>query len=260
MAPPYPARTMAPSTRKSPPGSSFELYARAMLDRWLGKSATVEFERDDGYRSESKIDSYFTPPSKWPRMEREAIKLVRGRTLDLGCGPGRHAIFLQKKGFDVVGVDASPTQVALARIRGLANVYQASVRRLPRGLGTFHSVLMLGNNLGLAGDLPRFRRFLRELRGITRNGGRLIGHSRIPGTWSEDHLPYVKWNVRRGRPAGLLTLRVRYKGRVGDWFDLLLIPPDELAKAAHETGWDLVRVIWEGGYQPGDYVGVLEKR
>src|SRR5437660_1092339 len=137
MAPPYPARTMAPSTRKSPPGSSFELYARAMLDRWLGKSATVEFER---------------------------------------------------------------------------------------------------------------------------NGGRLIGHSRIPGTWSEDHLPYVKWNVRRGRPAGLLTLRVRYKGRVGDWFDLLLIPPDELAKAAHETGWDLVRVIWEGGYQPGDYVGVLEKR
>src|SRR5207248_5116297 len=90
-----------------------------------------------------------------------------------------------------------------------------------------------------------------ELRGITRTGGRLIGHSRIPGTWSEDHLPYVKWNVRRGRPAGLLTLRVRYKGRVGDWFDLLLIPPDELAKAAHETGWDLVRVIWEGGYQPG---------
>src|SRR2546429_682599 len=174
MAPPYPARTMARSTRKSPPGSSFELYARAMLDRWLGKSATV--------------------------------------------------------------------------------------RRLPRGLGTFHSVLMLGNNLGLAGDLPRFRRFLRELRGITRNGGHLIGHSRIPGTWSEDHLPYVKWNVRRGRPAGLLTLRVRYKGRVGDWFDLLLIPPDELAKAAHETGWDLGRVIWEGGSQPGDYVGVLEKR
>src|SRR5947207_7294367 len=146
MAPPYPARTMARSTRKSPPGSSFELYARAMLDRWLGKSATVEFERDDGYRSESKIDSYFTPPSKWPRMEREAIKLVRGRTLDLGCGPGRHSIFLQKKGFDVVGVDASPTKVALARIRGLTEMGQggscqeaarmvASINQLDRRCG-----------------------------------------------------------------------------------------------------------------------------
>src|SRR5947199_10640242 len=117
MAPPYPARTMARSTRKAPSGSSFELYARAMLDRWLGKSVTVEFARDDGYRSETKIDSYFTPPSKGPRMEREAVKLVRGRTLDLDCGPGSHALFRQKKGFDVVGVDACPPQMASARIR-----------------------------------------------------------------------------------------------------------------------------------------------
>src|SRR5256886_14575005 len=91
-------------------------------------------------------------------MEREAIRLVRGRVLDLGCGPGRHALFLQRKGFDVVGVDASPTQVALARIRGLANVYPASVRRLPRGLGAFQSLLLLGNNLGPAGDVPPFPR------------------------------------------------------------------------------------------------------
>ncbi len=251
---------MPKSSQKPLPGSSFELYARAMLDHWLGKRVVVEFERDDGYRSASKIDTYFAPPSRWPRMEREALRLVRGRVLDLGCGPGRHALFLQKKGFDVVGVDASPTQVALARIRGLVLAYEASVRRLPRGLGTFDTVLMLGNNLGLPGDLPRTRRFLRELREITRKRARLIGNSRIPGTWSDDHLPYVKRNLRRKRPPGLITLRVRYKGKVGDWFDLLLVSPEELARLAEGTGWELVRVIWEGGYMPGDYVGVLERR
>jgi SAM-dependent methyltransferase len=251
---------MAKARPKPAPGSSFELYARAMLDHWLGKKVTVEFEREDGLRRGSKVASYFTPPSRWPRMEQEAIRLVRGRVLDLGCGPGRHALFLQKKGFDVVGVDASPTQVALARIRGVNHVYPGSVRRLPQGLGTFNTVLMMGNNLGIAGDVPRVRRFLRDLRGITRKGARLIGHSRIPGTWSEDHLPYVKANLRRGRPPGLLTLRVRYKGRVGDWFDLLLIPPEELARLGQEAGWDLVRVIWERGYAPGDYIGVLSRR
>lgn len=251
---------MAKSSAKAPPGSSFELYARAMLDHWLGKKAVVEFERDDGYRSGSKIDSYFAPPSKWPRMEQEAMRLVRGRVLDLGCGPGRHVLYLQKKGVDVVGVDASPTQVALARIRGVQHVYQATVRRLPQGLGTFNSVLMMGNNLGIAGDVPRVRRFLRDLREITRKGARLIGHSRIPGTWSDVHLPYVKWNLRRKRPPGLITLRVRYKGQVGDWFDLLLVSPEELARLGQETGWELVRVIWEGGYMPGDYIGVLERR
>jgi SAM-dependent methyltransferase len=245
---------------RPPPGSSFELYARAMLDHWLGKKVVVEFERDDGYRSRSNVESYFTPPSKWPRMEREALRQVRGRVLDIGCGPGRHALYLQKKRFRVVGIDASPTQCALARIRGLQEVFEASVHRLPRGLGRFDTALMMGNNLGLAGDVPRMRRYLRELREIMTPRGRLIGHSRIPGTWSEDHLPYVKRNLARRRPPGLITLRVRYKERIGDWFDLLLIPPEELARVAHETGWELMHVVWEGGYAPGDYVGVLERR
>src|SRR5205823_5594069 len=97
-------------------------------------------------------------------------------------------------------------------------------------------------------------------RSDSRPGERVSGERPAVAAGAEDHLPYVKWNVRRGRPPGLLTLRVRYKDRVGDWFDLLLIPPEELARLAHETGWDLERVIWEGGYQPGDYVGVLGRR
>ena len=251
---------MAKKAAKPLPGSSFELFARAMLDHWMGKKAVVTFERDDGYLDDSSLEIYFAPASKWPRMEREALREVKGRVLDLGCGPGRHVLHLQKRGYDVVGLDASPTQVALARIRGVLNVYQGNVRQIPRGLGTFDSAIMMGNNLGLAGDVPRMRRFLKDLKTIMRRKGRLIGHSRIPGTWSPVHLPYVKWNLERGRPAGLITLRVRYKGQVGDWFDLLLIPPEELARLARETGWELTRVFWEHGYAPGDYIGVLEAR
>lgn len=251
---------MAKKGAKPLPGSSFELFARAMLDHWMGKKVVMQFERDDGYVDASSVESYFAPASKWPRMEQDAMREVKGRVLDLGCGPGRHALYLQKRGSDVVGLDASPTQVALARIRGVLNVYQGNVRQIPRGLGTFDTAIMMGNNLGLAGDVPRMRRFLRDLRSIMRRKGRLIGHSRIPGTWSPDHLPYVKWNLERHRPPGLITLRVRYKGHVGDWFDLLLIPPEELARLARETGWELTRVFWEHGYAPGDYIAVLEAR
>src|SRR5947209_1369585 len=160
----------------------------------------------------------------------------------------------------VVGIDASPTQVALARVRGLQEVYQASVQRLPRGLGMFDTVILMGNNLGLAGDLPRMRRFLRDAREITKRRGRIIGSTRIPGTWIPEHLSYVKRNIARGRPPGSLSLRGHYKGRVGEWFDLLLLSPDDLADLAHATGWDLARVIYEPRDDPTSYVGVLQRR
>ena len=246
--------------RKAPaPGSSFELFAQAMLDHWLGKRARFEFERDDGRRGRSNLAGYFEDAREWPRVERTALALARGRILDVGCGPGRHALYLQRKGFEVVGIDPSSTQCALARVRGVGQIFEGSVQRLPRGLGTFDTFLMMGNNLGLAGDLPRMRRFLRDLGRIARPRARLIGHTRVPGWWVDDHFAYVKRNVLRGRPSGLLRLRGRYKGRAGDWFDLLLVTPEELATLARDTGWDLVRVVAEDGYPNGDYIGILDR-
>ena len=245
---------------RRPRGSSFELFAQAMLDHWLGKKPVMEFERDDGYRDSSDMASYFTGPKDWQPIEREAMRFVRGRILDVGCGPGRHALHLQRRNFRVVGIDASATQVALARLRGLREVYQASVWRLPKGLGKFDTVMLMGNNLGLAGNLPRMRTFLRDLREITTARGRILGHTRIPGTWIAHHLPYVKRNIARGRPPGLIRLRVRYRGRVGDWFELLLISPDDLIALAHGTGWELTRLIWKPEVSPADYIAVLDRR
>ena len=92
------------------------MYARAMLEHWMGKRVVVEMTREDGLRRRSSMETYFASANRWSRLERDAMRLVRGRVLGLGCGPGRHALYLQKNGHDVVGLDASPTQVALARI------------------------------------------------------------------------------------------------------------------------------------------------
>jgi SAM-dependent methyltransferase len=45
----------------------------------------------------------------------ESGKVEAGRALDLGCGLGNYAIWLAGKGFDVVGVDASPTAIKIAK-------------------------------------------------------------------------------------------------------------------------------------------------
>jgi SAM-dependent methyltransferase len=45
----------------------------------------------------------------------EGGKLQPCKTLDLGCGIGNHAIYLAAKGFDVTGVDISPTAIGFAK-------------------------------------------------------------------------------------------------------------------------------------------------
>jgi SAM-dependent methyltransferase len=58
------------------------------------------------------------------------------RILDIGCGTGRHAIELAKRGYSVVGVDLSASQLAKARSNAQENhadvqFIQADARRLP---------------------------------------------------------------------------------------------------------------------------------
>ncbi|MEX2032747.1 MAG: methyltransferase domain-containing protein, partial [Dehalococcoidia bacterium] len=55
----------------------------------------------------------------------EALDLERGFTvLDVGCGPGRHALELARRGIAVTGIDASEEFIALAR-------QSADAERLP---------------------------------------------------------------------------------------------------------------------------------
>lgn len=45
----------------------------------------------------------------------EKKKILPCRTLEIGCGVGNYAIYLAKSGFDVTGIDISPTAISMAR-------------------------------------------------------------------------------------------------------------------------------------------------
>lgn len=93
----------------------------------------------------------------WPeRLQREAPLLQRAlapaplpRLLDLGCGSGEHTRFLNSLGFEVTGVDSSPSQLESARGADPGGRYiQAGLTELAGGLEAgYGGALCLGNTL-----------------------------------------------------------------------------------------------------------------
>lgn len=218
----------------------------------LAEAGHEIIERDDGFVEAGKM-GYFAPVRRWPAVERRALRYVRGRVLDVGVGAGRVALELQARGHEVVGIDVSPGAVEVARRRGVGDVRLLRFEDVDDSLGRFGTVVMYGNNFGLFARPAKAKRLLRRLRGLA---DRIVAASNDPyQTEDEAHLRYQARNVQRGRMAGELRLRVRYRDLVGPWFDYLIVSPEEMGELVEGTGWRIHRLVRdEGSY----YVAVLD--
>ena len=183
--------------------------------------------------------------------------MARGRVLDVGCGAGRHALALQARGLDVVGIDASPFAIKTARARGLKRVRLLRIENVSPALGTFDTVLMSGNNFGLFGNFQKARRLLVRFHRMTSPAARIIAESNdIYATTNPLHLAYQRHNRRRGRMSGQIRFRVRYYHYATKYYDYLMVSPAEMRQIAKGTGWHVARVLPSPG---STYFAVLEK-
>ena len=235
-----------------------DAFGHEMLAWYEGGSGPEIVERDDGLISTSAGPAmYFAPYEEWPSQEREAIAYAQGRVLDIGCGAGRHAIYLQERGHDVLGIDVSPLALEVARRRGLRQTRLLSITQVSARLGSFDTLIMFGNNWGLMGSYRRARWLLRRFRGMTTPRARLIVGSTDPyATTNPDHLAYHERNRQRGRMSGQVRIRVRHGRRASPWFDYLLVSAEEMREIVAGTGWGVSRFF------PGDgpaYAALIEK-
>jgi len=234
-----------------------DAFGSALFDHLMDRTSDpVMIERDDGLVEADDVSGYFWEFRRWGALERAAMRGVRGRVLDVGCGAGRVALHLQHRGLPVTGIDVSTLAVKVCKLRGVEDVRAMSVTQVDRRLGAFDTIVMMGGNLGLLAGRERARWLLRRFRRLTTERGRIIASSIDPlRTTDPDHLRYHRRNRLRERMPGQIHMRARYRTLATPWFDYLFMSPGELEGITNGTGWRVAQVQRD----ESQYVAVLEK-
>ena len=236
-----------------------DAFGQEMWAYYKGEEASEIVERDDGFFNVTPNNPahYFSEYEDWDVIERKAVEFVKGRVLDIGCGAGRHSLYLQKTGHDVLGIDSSPLAIKICKLRGLKRARVMSIEELSFKPGSFDTVIMLGSNFGLFGSFKKARRCLKKLHRITSTGGLIVASTRDTyKTDNADHLEYHEFNRKRGRMAGQLRLRIRFRKCIGRWFDYLIVSKKEMEDIFKGTGWQVRQFI---DSDDSAYIAIIEK-
>ena len=99
----------------------------------------------------------------------------------MGCGAGTHALYLQKKGLDVTGIDVSPLAIKICKLRGLRKTQVLSFEQIDKfPVNSFDTVIMMGNNFGLFGSFRKAKILLRKLFRIMSPDGLIVAVTTDP--------------------------------------------------------------------------------
>ena len=187
-----------------------------------------------------------------PEIERKALDMANGKTLDVGAGSGCHSLVLQGKGIDVTAIDISPLSVETMKDRGVKKVIEQDFFALK---GQYDTVLMLMNGIGIVGTLERLPRFFSQLGEILAPGGQLLCDSSDISYVFEDENGMIDIPNEMGY-YGEHSFRMQYKDTIGEPFDWLYIDADTLKEKAAKNGY-AVEVVAEGEHY--DYLARITK-
>lgn len=197
--------------------------------------------------------------SEMPKLEQKALQLANGRVLDVGCGAGSHALFLQnQRKLDVTAMDISPKAIDVCKLRGVQNALKQDVMtyELPISEPLFDTILLLMNGTGICGKLKLISGFLFQLKSLlSENGQILVDSSDLIYMFDEDE-DGGKWISTDMDYYGELVFQMTYKNEHEDSFPWLYVDFNTLQNAAHANGLTCELVMEGENY---DYLARLQK-
>ena len=165
-----------------------DLFGKAILDFYnTNNPANILTETSISVSDEMDICYMFRDYTDMPLVEKIALDNCCGSILDVGCGAGSHAIYLQNdKNLKVTAIDFSENAITTCKLRGLQSCeivnffnFQSNVK--------YDTILLLMNGTGICGKLSNLNTFLQKLlTHLAKDGQILIDSTDISYMYDRD--------------------------------------------------------------------------
>ena len=234
--------------------SKMDPMGRAIADYHKNKTASKlrvfspMFEED-----EIPLTTLFRTYKSMPEIERKALDMAKGKTLDVGAGSGCHSLVLQERDIDVTAIDISPLSVETMKERGVNKVLEQDFFTLE---GQYDTILMLMNGIGIVGTLERLPEFFKKLDKILAPGGQVLCDSSDISYVFETEEGIIELPEDMSY-YGEHSFQMQYKDTIGEPFNWLYIDADTLKEKAVRSGY-AVEVVAEGEHN--DYLARITKK
>ena len=128
---------------------------------------------------------FFRAEQEMPIIERRALKLSKGKILDVGAAAGSHSLWLQEQGFEVTALEKSELAASVMKKRGVKRVVCSDLFDFYDE--KFETILVLMNGTGIGGTCSGLKKMLIHLKNLlSENGVILIDSSNIQYLFEEE--------------------------------------------------------------------------
>ncbi len=198
------------------------------------------------------VEIFFRNDYSLPELERYALDLCQGRTLDVGAGAGCHSLILQERGLQVTAVDVARDAVEVMERRGLRHVLEADIKEWEPE-EQFDTVLMLMNGIGLVGNLDGLKLFFKHAKRLLTPKAQLLLDSTDFTLFPKFMKSWAASQSKLSRYFGEVEYRLEYKGQLSEAYSWLFLDQKTLEEYALEAGW-FSQIIFE---EEGQYLARL---
>lgn len=212
----------------------YDLFGQAILDFQTNNSPeNLVTETSISESDEMSVAYLFRSFEEMPHLEQQALKLAKGKILDVGCGAGSHSLHLEHIGLEVTSIDISANAINACQLRGVKNARVQNVLAIQNE--TFDTILLLMNGTGIFRTLEELPTYLQKLKSLLNTNGQiLIDSSDLIYMYDENE--DGSYSIPAEGYYGELNFTVSYKGQTDTPFPWLYLDYNTLQRAAQAHG------------------------